>query len=208
VRDATPTADAGPNPTAQCPTTIAFTNTFSTIQHGMPQNGPTSTDVCPDGQALVGYALSSVTPSNFTTALVSKIDPSCGTISVVSNQSDCRIVLSPGDSLPTRGSHANGPPTVQNCPADQVVVAFKGRSGRDTDQLGFGCAPLEVIKVGTSFRISVGAVTFLGTVGGSGGSSFQDACPSGQVAIGNKTSEENGFIGSFGLVCATPTLTP
>src|SRR5262249_37520562 len=161
-------------------------NPNSTTQHGMPGNGPTSTDLCPNGQALVGYRLSAVTPSNFMTALVSKIEPSCGTISIASDPMGCKIVVSPGASLPTRGRYSNGRETVQRCPPDQIIVAFKGRSGRDTDQLGFGCAALELTKVNSSYRATVGTITFLGTVGGSGGSAFQDGCPSDQVAIGNK----------------------
>jgi hypothetical protein len=206
-RDATGTMDAGPDPTAQCPSSLSFTGVNATTEHGMPQNGPTSTDVCPDGQILVGYRLSATTPSNFNTALVSRIEPSCGTLSIAPDQVGCKFVVSAGARLPTRGQFSNGS-VAQNCPPNQVIVAFKGRSGRDTDQLGFGCAPLEITKVNTSFRTTVGAVTFLGTVGGTGGSFFQDGCPSNQVAIGNKITDENGFIGAFGLVCASITLAP
>jgi hypothetical protein len=207
AHDATATTDAGPDPTARCPSSLSLTDVRSTAQHGMPQNGPTSTDLCPAGQVLVGYALSSTTPSNFTTALVSKIEPSCGTVSIASDRVGCRIVVSTGANLPARGRFSNGA-TVQRCPQNQIVVAFKGRSGRDVDQLGFGCAPLEITKVNSSFLVTTGTVTQLGTVGGTGGSAFQDGCPADQVAIGNKITDENGFIGAFGLVCASMTLAP
>jgi hypothetical protein len=207
TRDAPPTSDAGPDPTAQCPSRISFSGTTSTAQHGMPQNGPTATDICPAGQALVSYALSAILPSNFMTPILGKIEPSCGAIAIVPDQGVCKIVVSPGSNLPTRGTHSNGA-TVERCPPNQIVVAFKGRSGRDTDQLSFGCAPLEVNKVNGSFRANIGAITFLGSVGGNGGSAFQDGCPSGQIAIGNKITDENGFIAAFGLVCATPILSP
>jgi hypothetical protein len=206
-RDTAVTTDSGPDPTAQCPSRLSLSDVTSTAQHGMPQNGPTSTDLCPSGQVLVGYALSATTPSNFTTALVSKIEPSCGVLSIVPDRTSCKIVVSPGASLPVRGRFSNGA-TVQRCPPDHVVVAFRGRSGRDTDQLGFGCAPLEIIKVNASYRVNVGGVTYLGTVGGTGGSAFQDGCPADKVAIGNKITDENGFIGAFGLVCASMTLVP
>jgi hypothetical protein len=173
----------------------------------MPQNGPTSTDLCPDGQALIGYALSATKPSNFPSSLVSKIEPSCGKIAIVSERTGCKIVTSPGAALPARGRYSNGA-TMQACPPNQIVVAFKGRSGRDTDQLGFGCAPLELTKVGSEYRATVGSITFLGTVGGTGGSAFEDGCSSNRVAIGNKITDENGFIGAFGLVCASATFAP
>jgi hypothetical protein len=205
--DATPISDSGRDPTAQCPSTISFVNLVSTAQHGMPQNGPTSTDICPSGQALIGYGLSAIRPSNFTTDLVSKIEPSCGVLAIKPDQGGCKIVVSPGANLPTRGRYSNGA-TVQTCPSNQVIVAFKGRSGRDLDQIGFGCATVNIIKVNGSYRADVGAITFLGTVGGTGGSAFQDGCPSNQIAVGNKITDENGFIGAFGLVCATPSLLP
>jgi len=205
--DATPTDDGGPGPTGRCPSAISLVNSTSTAQHGMPQNGPTSTDICPSGQVLIGYGLSATRPSNFTTDIVSKIEPSCGTISVKPDQGACKIVVSPGDNLPARGRYSNGA-TIQSCPSNQVIVAFKGRSGRDVDQLGFGCAPLDIILVNQSYRAKIGAITFLGTVGGTGGSAFQDGCPSDQIGVGNKITDENGFIGAFGLVCATPVLAP
>jgi hypothetical protein len=201
------TVDAGPDPTARCPSNVDFNNFTATTEHGMPQNGPTSTDLCPDGQALVGYGLSATTPSNFTTAIMSKIEPSCGKLAVAADGSGCKIVVSPGAALPTRGRYSNGA-TKQTCPRDQIIVTFKGRSGRDIDQLGFGCAPLEVTRVGSDYRVSLGSVTSLGTVGGTGGSAFQDGCPSGRVAVGNKITDENGFIGAFGLICASITLVP
>jgi hypothetical protein len=207
THDATTTTDAGPDPTARCPSSLSFTDVRSTAQHGMPQNGPTSTDLCPAGQVLVGYALSATTPSNFTTALVSRIEPSCGTVSIASDRTGCKIVVSTGANLPARGRYSNGA-TVQRCPQNQIVVTFEGRSGRDVDRLGFGCAPLEITKVNSSFVVTVGAVTHLGTVGGTGGSAFQDGCPADHVAIGNKITDENGFIGAFGLVCASMTLAP
>src|SRR5439155_19511978 len=110
-RDAIATTDVGLDPTVRCPSGISLTNVTSTTQHGMPSNGPTSTDICPDGQALVGYGLSATTPSNFNTALVSRIEPSCGVIAITSDQAGCKFAVSPGANLPTRGRFSNGAPT-------------------------------------------------------------------------------------------------
>jgi hypothetical protein len=203
--EATATMEAGP--TTRCPSAISLANSISTAQHGMPANGPTSTDVCPDGQALVGYGLSATTPSNFPTAIMSKIEPACGAISIASDSTGCNVVISSGANLPARGRYSSGA-VMQRCPSNQIIVAFAGRAGRDTDQLSFGCAPLAITKVDESYRVSVGSVTFLGAVGGNGGSAFQDGCPSGAVATGNKITDENGFIGAFGLVCASIAAVP
>ena len=47
--------------------------------------------------------------------------------------------------------------------------------------------------------------TPLETVGGDGGSAFQDGCPLGQMARGSNV-RSGEWVDAFGLICGTPSL--
>ncbi len=79
----------------------------------------------------------------------------------------------------TLGGHggSGGSASTMSCPAGTVAVGLVGRSGPYVDALGLLCATLNLDG-------SLGAAFSSGYYGGSGGTSFVDQCPSGQMLVG------------------------
>jgi hypothetical protein len=195
--DASPDA---PDATPGCPSSVTWgAATQTPLRSAMAS--PVFNDSCPTGQVVVGYWLDPDTGNN----LVGKIATRCGTLSV--DTVACRITIGPGASLPTRGIASSNTPVTLLCPSDQMVVGLKSRSGSFLDQVEFGCAALNLSLVGSTYQLTVGAITWLTPLGGNGGSAAQDTCPSNQVVTGTHT-EEGGLLTSIALLCSRPTPVP
>jgi hypothetical protein len=87
------------------------------------------------------------------------------------------------------------------------VVAIEGRSGSLLDQLNVGCAPVGLASVASSYQLTVGAVTWLVAVGGTGGGAFSRSCPPGQVVTGSDI-HAGLDVDAFGIFCSAPVLLP
>jgi hypothetical protein len=191
----------GPGPTT-CPSSFDFTSPVPTVVRGG-SGGVPRARFCPAGQVPVGFSVyEAKMPAP---DVVSGLVEICGTLSVV--QATCEVTILPGTTLPMSGGTGDQPVANRNCPPDQMVVAVGGRAGNYVDQISFGCAPLLLSKVGATYQASVGPITWLAPVGGTGGSAFTNICPAGQVAIGSDV--HSGIIlDAFALFCATPVLLP
>jgi hypothetical protein len=186
---------------ASCPSSISFTGTTETPLRGGNSGSPYS-DSCPAGEVVVGFILSQ---NSSPPATVGEMTVICGAISI--KQANCEINIGPGATLPTRGATANTPPVTQQCPPNQMVVAIQGASGSYLVRLGAGCAPLTLSRVGSTYQATVGSITWFSPEGGSGGTSFVDPCPTGQIANGAFT-RSGLFMDAADLICSTPVLSP
>jgi hypothetical protein len=167
------------------------------------QGGKPATDMCPAGQVLIGYVVyESASPAP---SVVGKLRGLCGVVSV--DSANCQVTISAGAMLPLHGAFSDMPPVTLSCPANQMVVGITGRAGANLDQIGFGCAPLLLSKVVATYQTSVGATTWLSTVGGPGGNAYQRVCPAGQVSTGADV-HAGQVIDAFGLYCSAPVLVP
>ena len=117
------------------------------------------------------------------------------------------MTIQAGASLPTRGKAGTSSWT-SNCPANQVVVGFSGRSGLLVDQIALRCAPLGVSSATSGSSLTVGTATSLGAIGGTGGSAFAAVnCPTGEVATMARVRTGDN-LDAFGLACAKGTIGP
>ncbi len=197
------TIEAGSDSGPGCPTGVLLIAEHDTRMYGGFDRSDTFfADACPDDGPVIGYRgyVDTRDPAS-----IGRIGAICGQLSV--SPSGCQIAVSTGTTLPMRGQYGDVAFT-QTCPADQVVVGFRGRSGYLLDQVGFICAPLVVSTGATGFKLSIGTTTALTPAGGTGGDAFQDGCPAGQIARGsNVTIFVEGIVDAFGLMCGTPSLT-
>jgi hypothetical protein len=174
-----------------------------TDRHGGSQPGVDVTDVCPPGQAIIGYEgrvnLNSITTVGTTQAR-------CGQI--VFDGSTCAVRVVPTSMLPERGV-VGTEPYAQTCPADQVVVGVRGRSGTRVDQLSIRCASLSVSATDAS-RLVAGPSAELPAAGGEGGSAFEISCPSGHVVngYGVRIDRLAKLVETIWLHCGLPEVTP
>jgi hypothetical protein len=191
----------GPGPT-NCPSSVDFTSPSVDVVHGGPGGAPRSY-LCPSGQVAIGYTLYEDT--GVFGGVVAGLAAVCGKISVA--QASCQLTVAPSTTFPLDGTTGSAGPFSSICPANQVVAAIQGRSGALVDQLSVGCATLTLTKVGSSYQATVGTITWIPPIGGTGGSPFTGNCPTGQVATG--TDVHSGFeLDALGLLCAKPVLVP
>src|SRR5579859_667035 len=194
--------DAAPDAGAMCPTSISFSGATQTPLRGG-SGGTAYTDACPTGQVVVGFML--VVHSSPPPAILGEIQVICGTISI--SPANCQVTISPGDTLPLRGSDVDQPPVTEMCPPDQMVVAIQGGSGNYVDRAGAGCAPLLISRVGQAYQATVGAVTWLSVVGGLGGVAFSDPCPTDQVVSG-AFIQSGLWVDALSIICSAPAIAP
>jgi hypothetical protein len=202
--DASDATDASADAGASCPMSISLRKPTPTGRHGwMGGNSTVYTDICPNGQVVVGYVLyDSVNPSPES---IGRIQTLCGTVAITG--SPCRVTISPGATMPLRGRFSDRPPVTQRCPPDQMVVAFRGRSSGEVIQIAFGCASLTLSPGPLGPQTSIGPVTWFPPVGGPSGTPFTDGCSGGDVATGSDIYSQY-YIDAFGLYCSTPVVTP
>jgi len=189
----------------KCPAPSAHGATFTgsdlTIQVGNPAGGAASNDACPAGQALTGFAgsLSATT----TSGVNRQITGHCGIVKIAGTT----VTVNAGASLPVRGKAGTASWT-RDCPANQVIVGFAGRSGILVDQLALRCAPLAVSAATAGSSLTVGTATTLAAIGGTGGSAYAAVnCPSGEVATMARVRTGDNM-DAFGLACSKGTLAP
>jgi hypothetical protein len=182
-----------------CPTSIATGGPMATPTYGA-NSGTAYGDICPPGEAIVGYT-GSISASQ--PIVVAQLQTICGRLSI--GGTPCQIGVSPGTTLPARGTNPRTGPWTERCPANQVVVGFHGQAGRDLDAVGIDCAPLTVSKTGSG--VSHGPITSLPALGGSTGPIFQDGCQPDQLAVGSNLQAAQ-IVYQLGLFCAKVSLVP
>jgi len=204
-RTATCPPDSSTAKGTKCPAPSAhgaiFTGADLTSQVGNPAGGTATNDACPAGQVLTGFAGSLSTTS--TSAVNRQITGHCGIVQI----SGTTVTVSAGGSLPTRGKLGTSAWT-SDCPANQVVVGFSGRSGLLVDQLALRCAPLVAAAATSGSPLTVGTGASLTAIGGTGGSAFAAvSCPTGEVATMARVRTGDN-LDAFGLGCAKGTIGP
>src|SRR6185436_6611128 len=174
---------------------VVFTGADQTKQAGNLAGGVAYNDACPAGQALIGFSGSLSTTTS--AAVHRQITPRCGIVRVTGTA----VMVSAGNTLATRGK-AGASAWTRDCPANQVVVGFAGRSGLLIDQLSLGCAPLLASAGSTGTALTVGStVTTVSAVGGSGGTAFtMNKCPANEVATTSRVRVGDNM-DAFGLAC-------
>jgi hypothetical protein len=193
-------AAPGPGPST-CPSSVDFTSPVVDILYGGLGGSP-HPRLCPAGQVVIGY---SMFEDKGTFDVVSGLVAVCGAVSVISGA--CQLAVAPGMTFPLDGTTGKNGTFTRICPANQVAVAIEGRSGALLDQLSLGCAPVALAKVGLNYQLTVGAVTWLAAVGGTGGAAYSQSCPAGQVMTGSDI-HAGADIDAFGIFCSTPVLLP
>jgi hypothetical protein len=195
------TVDAGPPP---APTDVSVgAQTTPSARQAPSAGGASYADQCPVNQVLIGFKGTVDAPGGQT--YLRSVQGMCGNLAITGSGTYTVTVASAGQ-LPARESPSAVAQSV-NCPANQVVVGFGGRSGGFIDALDFRCAPLTIGGTSPSFKLSLGTISTTGIIGGAtGGSGFADIdCGAGMVAVGQEP-HAGAAMDSFGLVCATPTL--
>ncbi len=164
--------------------------------------GDPYTDICPTGEAVVGFHGETLPDDAGLIVVVAQIQASCGKLAVDPSGA---VTVAPIAMLPEHGMYT-GPSWADLCGANQVVVGFSGRSGQYVDDLSFECAHWVVSNVGGSAVLTIDGTSTLPPAGGDGGSAFPAvSCPPGEMAVG--TALRSGFwLDAFSLVCGTPGL--
>jgi hypothetical protein len=194
--------EAGP-PAAPTGVKIGAQTTPSETRVPSPGGTPYS-DQCPTDQVLIGFK-GTVDAAGGQTYLRS-VQGVCGSLTI-SGSGTYSVTVAQAGQLTARTSPSAVAQSV-NCPSNQVVVGFGGRSGGYIDALDFRCAPLTIGGTSPNFTLSIGNISTTGIIGGAtGGSQFPDVdCGNGMVAVG-QAPHAGAAIDSFGLICATPSLT-
>jgi hypothetical protein len=165
-------------------------------QRGGP-GGTAFDDDCVGGSVAVGFDVW-VEPSG----IVGGIRAACSGIEIVGPLASPGVLLRHAASPlfgPTRGS-STGTLTSVRC-SSGVVAGFSGRSGTLIDQLAFRCA----IPSATLTAVTLGSITTLAPVGGSGGTPFPATdCPAGSFAD-RSVGRAFAALDAFALGCSTAT---
>jgi hypothetical protein len=194
--------EAGPAPV---PTDVAIGAQTTPSATRAPSAGGTAySDVCPANQALIGFK-GTVDAAGGMSYLRS-VQGVCGNLAVTGS-GPYMVTIAQAGTLPVRESASAVAQSI-TCLSNQVMVGFGGRSGGFIDALTFRCAPLTIGGTAPSYKLGLGTVTTTGIIGGAtGGVDFASIdCGAGMVAVG-QAPHGGAAIDSFGLVCATPSLT-
>jgi hypothetical protein len=159
--------------------------------------GTAFSDGCPPGSVVFGYD-AWVEPSG----VIGGIRAACSTIEIVGPVASPAILLRDVASpllTPVRGS-STGTLTSARCPLG-LVVGFAGRSAVLVDQLAFRCATPSA----SATAVTLGPITTLPPVGGSGGTPFPATdCPAGSFATRN-VGRAFAALDAFAMGCSTGT---
>jgi hypothetical protein len=194
--------DLTPDLPPRLPMITLGTPTF-TSRHGTDMGNTIHDDRCPAGQALIGYRATTGLLRNMGTPVLTSLAAQCGTLTVDSAP-PTTVTVQPAFAFPVRGM-PTGQTMTAMCPPDQVVVTFDGRAGSFVDQLRIGCARLTIEAASTPV-VTIGAVTRLAAIGGTGGVAFQDGCPAGRIVTGHRL-EVFSVVDTMALACALPSAT-
>ena len=161
-------------------------------QNGSVGGGTATDDACPPGEVVIGLR-------GAAGGWITQLGVVCGAVALVDGQI-IGVSVRESTELPIRGL-LSGSMFDSICPAGEVVVGVRGRSGALIDQLVLSCAPLSVVDDGVSLSLELGASSEQPPVGGSGGTAFDATeCPPGAVAtIGRIRAGDS--IDAFGLTC-------
>ncbi|WP_437968963.1 hypothetical protein WMF04_06585 [Sorangium sp. So ce260] len=193
--------DGGPCP---APSGVTVVDQTFTELRGRADAGTPVMDGCPQGQVILGLrgALGALGES----FIHGKIQAQCGHLELAGD-GPYTITTTLGDTTPFQGTYGSESWEMM-CPENEVVVGFSGWAGSYLDVLFIACAPLVVTGPPDDLRVEIGPVTWPDGVGGDGGSEFPDTfCGAHQVANLVQTVVASGPIASFGVGCATPSLT-
>jgi hypothetical protein len=183
-----------------CPSGISLSG-----QTMLPLAGTTTaapwTDVCPPGQAIIGYLGST------SGGVIEMLQTLCGQLSIAAIAASCEVQVSAGAMMPARGSTTPKNPWTLQCPANQIAVGCSGQAAGRVNQLSLDCAPLVVSPNGGSYSLTVGNITQLAAMGGNNATPFHNSCPVGDIANGQFISAYS-LIQGFQLFCTTPTVVP
>jgi hypothetical protein len=160
---------------------------------------------CAANEVIIGY-MGTVNAADAAPNYLRNFHAVCGSLSVTAT-TPYRVTTTQAEALATEGMTAGSMMQTAMCPTNQMVIGFSGRSGGVMDALSFACAPLTIAGMSPTFTLSIGATSLTGAIGGPGGSPFAEIdCPAGSVVVGD-AGRQSVDINSFGLFCATPTLT-
>jgi hypothetical protein len=170
-----------------------------TSTQGDPGMATAAADECRNGQVIAGFEVS----YNTEPPTVHRIAPLCGMVTVTGGASYV-ISIAGLTKLGARGGTAPNTMTLE-CPTNQAVVGFHGRSGGLLDQMGLLCAPLLANQDGT---VSAGEQTRGPPLPmTAGGSEFTAPCPTDEIAIGYLVNF-GAWIDALELRCARASLVP
>jgi hypothetical protein len=167
-------------------------------------------DVCPEGQALIGFQAGVISGGGALSGLVA----TCGVVKL-SSRDPRAITTSPGQLSPSRGTSSADIKTAM-CPAGQVVVGFDsltftdmGSNGTFLSTIFLHCAPLVIGSLSESPTASLGAIETLEAIGSGNVAIGTPApvtdCPAGQVAVASQ-GRSTAVVDAFGIGCAKPAI--
>jgi hypothetical protein len=159
--------------------TLGAAATGSTFGGG---GGTAFTLDCPAGRALVGIDGGSGSG-------LDRISPVCAAVSISTDTGTSpdytyRVTTGVSSAAGTAGG-TGGTAFVDRCPANELVIGIRGRSGTEVDQIWFQCGRVTVTR--DASLAWVVTVTPTGTStprGGGGGTPFTYDCPAGRVGTG------------------------
>jgi hypothetical protein len=166
-------------------------------------------DVCPEGQVLIGFHAGAIGKG----AALSGLGAICGVVSL-SSLDPHAITISPGQSLPSRGTSASDI-TSETCEAGQVVVGFDGQELTDmsggpfVSTISLHCAPLVIDGLPSAPTISFGSMRVLPPLGSETADMSAPVtvidCPEGQIGAASR-GRATSVVDAFWLGCAKPVI--
>lgn len=188
--DSSPTASCELAPQGFCAASYSATASSDATLRGNVGGGTRYDDLCPAGEALIGFDADLGASFDGITAVCGSVDLSC-----VAGGID--LDVSAGTTLSHRGGNNN--PASSRCPAGQLVVGMDVGWGGLIDNVRVRCAPITVDDEG----IAVGAASAQSWVNGAAGSPGASDCAAGEVARGMVIRAGNS-LDAIGLKCGLP----
>jgi hypothetical protein len=179
----------------------------ATAQESPSAGGNRYNDECPMNQVLVGFkgTVDLIPEGGAGNTNLRSVQGVCAPLTVTAT-APYRVNVGATTLLPVRNVPSTVPQTA-NCPANQVIIGFQGRTAQYIEAIQFRCAPLVISGTSPSFAVAPGTVTTIGPLGAAtAGTTFAAIdCPAGQIAVA-QAPNAGSAIDSFGMVCRTPML--
>jgi hypothetical protein len=190
------------------PTGITMSATSVATARQTPSTGGSPyNDECPANQVLVGFkgTVDTVPDGGAGNTNLRSVQGVCAPLTVTATQ-PYRVNVGATNLLPVRQTPSTVAQTV-NCPMNQVIVGFQGRTAMYIEAIQLRCAPLVISGTSPNFTVAPGNIMVSGPLGAAtAGAMFSPIdCPAGQVAVA-QAPRAGSAIDSFGMVCRTPTL--
>jgi hypothetical protein len=166
--------------------------------------GVAFTSDCPTGRVLIGF-------DGGAGVGVDRLTPVCAPISLATDTSTSpdytyRVNTGAAGVITTVGG-GGGTAFSDRCPANEIVIGLRGRSGTEIDQFSFQCARLTVARDASLSWVVIVTPTGTSTArGGGGGTPFSYDCPAGRVATGI-TGRSGTRIDALAARCSSVTFT-